>query len=63
MSLKVPRGAGLKAMRSAVSALLARPAPAPDALKTPDAPAPDAPAPDALATPDDDPPPGPASDT
>jgi hypothetical protein len=28
VSLKVPRGAGLKAMRAAVSALLARPAPA-----------------------------------
>ena len=30
VSLKVPRGAGLKAMRAAVSALLARPAPAED---------------------------------
>jgi hypothetical protein len=28
VSLKVPRGAGLKAMRTAVSGLLARPAPA-----------------------------------
>jgi hypothetical protein len=28
VSLKVPRGSGLKAMRAAVSALLARPAPA-----------------------------------
>jgi hypothetical protein len=30
VSLKVPRGAGLKAMRTAVSGLLARPAPAED---------------------------------
>ncbi|MGH3122556.1 MAG: hypothetical protein ACRDND_16225, partial [Streptosporangiaceae bacterium] len=30
VSLKVPRGAGLKAMRAAVSTLLARPAPAED---------------------------------
>jgi hypothetical protein len=30
VSLKVPRGAGLKAMRAAVSTLLARPAPTED---------------------------------
>jgi hypothetical protein len=36
VSLKVPRGAGLKAMRAAVSALLARPAP-PDAPSGDDA--------------------------
>jgi hypothetical protein len=33
VSLKVPRGAGLKAMRAAVSTLLARPAPAEDPLR------------------------------
>jgi hypothetical protein len=32
VSLKVPRGAGLKAMRTAVAALLARQAPAEDPL-------------------------------
>src|SRR5262249_61035844 len=37
ISLKVPRGAGLKAMRAAVSALLARPA-------QPETPAPETPA-------------------
>jgi uncharacterized protein (TIRG00374 family) len=41
VSLKVPRGAGLKAMRTAVSALLARPAPAEE--PPPEEPAPEKP--------------------
>jgi hypothetical protein len=55
VSLKVPRGAGLKAMRAAVSTMMARPA------ASPEAPPPEAGAPPPEAGAPG--PPGPASDT
>jgi uncharacterized protein (TIRG00374 family) len=55
VSLKVPRGAGLKAMRAAVSTMMTRPAAPPEA-------APPEAAPPEAAPPEDPGPPGPASD-
>ena len=43
VSLKVPRGAGLKAMRSAVSTMMTRPAPPPENPGNPESPAPPGP--------------------
>ena len=54
VSLKVPRGAGLKAMRAAVSTMMARPAPQPKDAP-PEAPSPEAP-PAGTAPPDAAPP-------
>jgi hypothetical protein len=54
VSLKVPRGAGLKAMRTAVSTLLARPAPAEDSPR--EDPPPEEPQPEKPEKPEDPPP-------
>jgi uncharacterized protein (TIRG00374 family) len=72
VSLKVPRGAGLKARRAAVSTMMARPAPAPEAAPPGDRPPeadaapPGASLPEALQptlpAPENPEPPGPASD-
>ena len=59
VSLKVPRGAGLKAMRAAVSTMMARPAPPPEPAApepTPPEPAPPEPAPPEPAPPEPAPP-------
>jgi uncharacterized protein (TIRG00374 family) len=58
VSLKVPRGAGLKAMRAAVSTMMARPAPSPEPM--PPEPMPPEPLPPEL--PESREPPGPPSD-
>ena len=63
VSLKVPRGAGLKAMRAAVSTMMARPAPSPEPL--PPEPLPPEPLPPGAmppAPPEAREPPGPPSD-
>ncbi len=65
VSLKVPRGAGLKAMRAAVSTMMARPAASPEAEAETEtegpSPSPNAEA-EAAASPERPVPPGPASD-
>jgi hypothetical protein len=58
VSLKVPRGAGLKAMRAAVSTMMARPAAPPEpAPPEPAPPEPASPEPPELAPPPPPPPP------
>ncbi len=60
VSLKVPRGAGLKAMRAAVSTMMARPTPSPE--PAPPEPAPPAAVQPPAASPEGREPPGPVSD-
>ena len=75
VSLKVPRGAGLKAMRAAVSTMMARPAPSPEPIPpepippeavppepTPPEPAPPPPSPSPSPSPEGGEPHSPASD-
>jgi hypothetical protein len=70
VSLKVPRGAGLKAMRAAVSTMMARPVPPPEPAPpepaapepTPPEPTPPEPAPSPSPSPEGGEPHSPASD-